>query len=791
MFRRKAPSDGVYFGVASIPSRSGLLKNAIDSVYEQAAHIGVYLNNWEEVPDFLRRPKITIARSQELGDIRDNGKFHFLNQTQERFYASIDDDIVYPSDYVKRMATALNIVGPTSALGVHGVAFPSPVQSIVADRYVWNFNLSNPFILPVQLLGTGTAFFDQQRWGLRPEEFGTPGMADVWFARASANRAADLFVINRDRGWLKPQELDAPIGPIPPANLYREALARDDEQVRLLRELQIRGDMSEILAKIARRGSLTERFSISQAARLLEVAQQLDWDPPTEAAVEELRAVTKEIMRRANIPAPIVSDYLEVMSALLLAKASLDTLERVDRLKLALPSLPQEATPAGVRFDSRVDRLDNIRETTVRQNVDRILARKDPHPQETYDVLKPSLGARDTIDIARTGLRVDFFDQENFKMRVANRPAESAADLANLLATGQAANMPSDPSWWLELIAAAHYSTPFSLVAAIALMRTGHSSAATEVCREIAWRSGIDTDAFLLRAALLAGPSGADSNRGRVAFELATTIDRVWSEWFTSTAGVPRRQSAEARPDVAVIMTVRNGYSEVDSSVKNILESDEVNLRLVVVDDGSDDGTAKILSDIMDGRVTVIHNNRPIGPYLSRNLALQHVDADYVAIQDSGDYSLPLRLARQTQLLIENPHTWAVTTQHFRFGEDGLPVLENHGSFVGEAPATVVFRRSLVDKIGGFLPVWTRGDVEFLRRARAFAGSEAVRTIATPMYIAAAGSHSLRFTQRDISAFLGRANQWHKRIAVDQQAVAPWAKDGFVPFRIPAPLIPE
>ena len=58
--------------IASIPARQESLRQVIERIIPQVDAIGVYLNNYTEVPGFLNDPKVTVIRSQDHGDLADN-----------------------------------------------------------------------------------------------------------------------------------------------------------------------------------------------------------------------------------------------------------------------------------------------------------------------------------------------------------------------------------------------------------------------------------------------------------------------------------------------------------------------------------------------------------------------------------------------------------------------------------------------------------------------------------------------------------------------------------------------
>lgn len=114
-------------------------------------------------------------------------------------------------------------------------------------------------------------------------------------------------------------------------------------------------------------------------------------------------------------------------------------------------------------------------------------------------------------------------------------------------------------------------------------------------------------------------------------------------------------------PQVSVVMAVHNDASGLRESVESVLRQD-VDLELVVVNDGSTDATALLLAEraSWDPRLRVLH--RP-----HRGLTQSLIEAcslcrgDYVARQDSSDISLPGRLKRQKEALDADPEVVMVS----------------------------------------------------------------------------------------------------------------------------------
>jgi succinoglycan biosynthesis protein ExoU len=95
---------------------------------------------------------------------------------------------------------------------------------------------------------------------------------------------------------------------------------------------------------------------------------------------------------------------------------------------------------------------------------------------------------------------------------------------------------------------------------------------------------------------------------------------------------------------VCVIVAARNAAETIAAAVGSALYEPEV-AEVVVVDDGSTDGTSACAAKADDGsgRLTVISWTRNRGPAYARNRAIEMSEAPLIAILDADDFFLPGR----------------------------------------------------------------------------------------------------------------------------------------------------
>ena len=102
------------------------------------------------------------------------------------------------------------------------------------------------------------------------------------------------------------------------------------------------------------------------------------------------------------------------------------------------------------------------------------------------------------------------------------------------------------------------------------------------------------------------------------------------------------RPSSEA---VAVVIPTRDRWSLMRTALAGALAQEDVDVEVIVVDDGSVDATARELQALSDPRVVVVRHARPRGVSAARNLGLARVTATWVAFLDDDDVWSPRYLA--------------------------------------------------------------------------------------------------------------------------------------------------
>src|SRR6516225_3256698 len=109
-------------------------------------------------------------------------------------------------------------------------------------------------------------------------------------------------------------------------------------------------------------------------------------------------------------------------------------------------------------------------------------------------------------------------------------------------------------------------------------------------------------------------------------------------------------------PAISVIMPVRNGAEWLAEAVASVRAQDFGDFEFLIVDDGSDDGTAAMLAGLAaaDPRIRLLRQ-APQGIVAALNNAIAEARAPYLARLDADDRARPDRLGKQLAFMEAHP----------------------------------------------------------------------------------------------------------------------------------------
>lgn len=130
-----------------------------------------------------------------------------------------------------------------------------------------------------------------------------------------------------------------------------------------------------------------------------------------------------------------------------------------------------------------------------------------------------------------------------------------------------------------------------------------------------------------------------------------------------------------SKPIVTVCIVTCNQRDFIDSCIRSVAEQEsDAELRILVGDDASNDGTSEIVARLVmeyPGRIQHIRREPRMGALANMRDLMTRADGEFIARTDGDDYWLPGKLAQQIAYLKSHPNCTAVYTNAITVGQAG------------------------------------------------------------------------------------------------------------------------
>lgn len=214
--------------------------------------------------------------------------------------------------------------------------------------------------------------------------------------------------------------------------------------------------------------------------------------------------------------------------------------------------------------------------------------------------------------------------------------------------------------------------------------------------------------------------------------------------------------------EVSVVIPTHNRPDRLQVTLAGVLAQRDVDLEVIIVDDGSSAGAAEVYRTLDSDRVHVLRHEQPRRPAAARNTGIEAAQGEWIAFLDDDDLWAPDKLRCQIDVARASGARWAWTGACC-VDEDGtlLSVLQaptpehvqrslSSANVIPAGSSNVIARRELVVAVEGFdenlvhLPDWDM----WLRLAEHDAGA----ALDEPML--AYVQHGGMFTAQKTEAFM-------------------------------------
>ena len=164
------------------------------------------------------------------------------------------------------------------------------------------------------------------------------------------------------------------------------------------------------------------------------------------------------------------------------------------------------------------------------------------------------------------------------------------------------------------------------------------------------------------------------------------------------------------QPDISVIIPTYNRAHILPRALDSVLAQTQLPIEIIVVNDGSTDGTKSVLSNYPGLKII---DQQHSGVSAARNIGLEHTNGEWIAFLDSDDEWLPEKLEQQWAAICNDDKLICHTEEIWiRNGKRVNPMKKHqkYGEYIYEkclplcviSPSSVMIHQSVFNDIGVF-----------------------------------------------------------------------------------------
>jgi hypothetical protein len=182
--------------IATYPKRFPLLLNMLESIRGQFDEVRIYLNEYKEVPEELKEYTTHIGKN-----LTDNGKF-FWSTNKNEYYFTLDDDIIYPPDYVKKTLPQIK----DRIVTYHGRKLKGLNRSYYRKHEVFHCTRVQHYPQIVDVGGTGVMAFNTNKIHIDIADSLPRKMTDILVGLTAAMNKYPIVCLTKTSMWISCQQ---------------------------------------------------------------------------------------------------------------------------------------------------------------------------------------------------------------------------------------------------------------------------------------------------------------------------------------------------------------------------------------------------------------------------------------------------------------------------------------------------------------------------------------------------------------------------------------------------------
>ena len=203
-------NESIIVCMATYPGGFSGLKRTVESLLSgqnvRITKLKIHVNGVKiKIPELPKDERLEVNYSKE--NLTDMGKFA-MTEGELGYIFTVDDDIIYPDNYIQEMIKGINYFDKKIFVGVHGADLPVG-PPITRWSHYKDMRRSHPFGYSmtnhtnINLIGTGTMAYHSSLIEIPWRDFKELKMADLHIGVLAQKNNIPMYIIPRYRGWMK------------------------------------------------------------------------------------------------------------------------------------------------------------------------------------------------------------------------------------------------------------------------------------------------------------------------------------------------------------------------------------------------------------------------------------------------------------------------------------------------------------------------------------------------------------------------------------------------------------
>lgn len=191
--------------MATYPARFNTLDQVVASLSPQVDWLYIYVNETlDGLPDLSGWPNVAVLDSRDHeGDLSATGKLFPLGFISRSLVFLVDDDFIYPPDYVTRYRAIFAAFGGRCCVATYGGVLPPRPRWYFERCRTFDAQKALDHLHLASLAGSGAFAFHQDRLTVRFADVPREPMVDLFLSMSALDQGLPIWCAPRPAGWLR------------------------------------------------------------------------------------------------------------------------------------------------------------------------------------------------------------------------------------------------------------------------------------------------------------------------------------------------------------------------------------------------------------------------------------------------------------------------------------------------------------------------------------------------------------------------------------------------------------